>query len=1000
MNEKHIQEIGTKLVELARKEEAKLAKKHFWETALLDWCMENPELKTRAFRFIDVFPQLTSSRSVLNHIREYFPRREHRIPKTIRAGLAFTHPSLLTQGAVRYLTHAMFLKIAKLFIAASGESEVLRVLDQLDQQGMTCSIDLLGENTMSQDEAETYFTRYQTLIGALGKKKLGIAKQNISVKLSTLDPRFDPIDPDATSRRVREHLRELVRLARHEDVFIHIDMEEYEVRDLTLKIVRDLLAEEEFWTGVELGIVLQAYLIDADRTLNQILAWATSLARPITIRLVRGAYWDQEIMTARKQNWPIPVFTEKAQTDAMFEQLTGRLFDVIPKVRIALATHNIRSIAHAIALAEAKHVERNYFEFQLLYGMGAPLASALREMAYVPRIYMPIGDPVWGMAYLVRRLLENVSQQSFVRRGIHEKADVKQLLAVPSAQRLQNDNVGAQFIAPIELARNHIGRDESRPYVGHFEMSHRHDDAGTYDPCPPLRFFRTDDRQSFAAALESVRSQLGLSIPLVMGGKSIQKSVRIETRSPNDGVTPIANASKADLRDVEEAVNVAHQTFRSWAKTPVHERANYLRKTAQWMLRHRYELAAIQVYEVGKPWREADADVKEAIDFLNFYAYGAEQIQKDETTETLPDEINFTRPRPRGVAAVIAPWNFPLAIFTGMSSAALVTGNTVVLKPATQSVLTGWQLFSAYYEAGIPDGVVNFLSGSGQEIGPALVGDPDVAIVAFTGSKEVGLRIMAQANAIHRDQRQLKRCLIEMGGKNAAIVDETADFDQTIPAVLYSAFGYAGQKCSALSRLIVLDPIYESFVNRLARAASSFPFGNPINPETQCGPVIERAAQQRILSAIEEGRRSGRILFQADPSGFREGYYVPPTMICDLPRDSRLLREEIFGPVLSVIRVKTLDEAFERANETDYALTGGLFSRTPSHIERAKEEFEVGNLYINRQITGAIVGRHPFGGYNLSGTASKAGSIHYLREFYIERSVSENVSRHGFAPPD
>ncbi|MDP3921030.1 MAG: proline dehydrogenase family protein [Candidatus Omnitrophota bacterium] len=967
--ENQIQTVGRKVLELARREEVKFAKKHRWENALLDWCMANEELKNRTFRFIDVFPQLKSSKSVLQHIREYFPLSEHRLPQAIRAGLVLTHPGLLTRGAVHGVTHAMFMKLSKFFVAAANEKDLEKILDDLDREGVTSSIDLLGEKTMSEAEAEICFQRYQSLIRTLGKKKWGFKKQNVSVKLSALDPLFDPIDPNGTSERIRWRLRELVRLGTEQQVFIHIDMEEFEMRDLTLKIVRDLLHEDEFAPGIALGIVLQAYLRDAEDCLDGILSWAKTLAKPLTIRLVRGAYWDQEIMKAKERSWPIPVFLRKDETDAMFEKLTVRILDEAPHVNLALATHNVRSIAHAITCAKAKGIGDENLEFQLLYGMGEPLMHVLREMNYAPRMYTPIGDPVWGMAYLVRRLLENVSSQSFVRRSVHDESAVGELLRAPLAMIDQNDTEG-----PPEK-NNH------------------------YHPCPSLRFFNHKIRQDFSDNLEEVILTLrNPKLPIVVNGKSKQKKVRTQIISPIDGVTKVASASNADASDVDQAIRVSLDKFRSWANTPVHVRANYLRRTAEWMRDHRYEMAALEVLEVGKPYREADADVKEAIDFLNYYAYSAEKLMQDHPTETLADEVNFTRPRPRGVTAVIAPWNFPIAILTGMSAAALVTGNPVLLKPAEQSPLTAWKVFEAFREAGVPPGVLHYLSGVGEEIGSLMADDPRVSVVAFTGSREVGLQIVARSNLRNPLQRHVKKTVIEMGGKNAAIVDETADFDQAIPDILYSAFGYAGQKCSALSRLIVLDDVYDAFIKRLIQAAGSFPVGDPADPRTLCGPVIDEQARQRILSAIEEATVKGKVLFKADVSNLAAGYYVPPAIIADLPANSRLLRDELFGPILAVIRAKNFEEALNLANDSDFALTGGLFSRTPSHIERAKQEFECGNFYVNRPTTGAIVQRQPFGGYNLSGTGTKAGSAEYLREFFIERTISENVSRHGFAP--
>ncbi|MBZ0167105.1 MAG: proline dehydrogenase family protein, partial [Candidatus Omnitrophica bacterium] len=333
-HEQHIQTTGRRLLELARQEEASLAKKYRFEHALLDWCMANDELKTRVFRFIDVFPQLRTADQVVRHIREYFPESEHRIPPSIRAGLVLTRAPQLTKNVINTMTRAMFTRIAKLFIASRDEEGALAVLEELAGQGVVCSIDLLGERTLSEDEAEGYYQRYCRLIEGLGKRQGEIHAQNVSVKLSALDPRFDAIDPEGTSVRVRRRLAELLRRARAANVFVHIDMEEYRVRDLTLSIVRDVLHDAEFMNGIDIGIVLQAYLRDADECLDDILGWARALPRPLTIRLVRGAYWDQEIMSAREQNWPVPVFLNKHETDGMFERLMDRIFDESEHLRL------------------------------------------------------------------------------------------------------------------------------------------------------------------------------------------------------------------------------------------------------------------------------------------------------------------------------------------------------------------------------------------------------------------------------------------------------------------------------------------------------------------------------------------------------------------------------------------------------------------------------------------------------------------------------------------
>ncbi len=405
------------------------------------------------------------------------------------------------------------------------------------------------------------------------------------------------------------------------------------------------------------------------------------------------------------------------------------------------------------------------------------------------------------------------------------------------------------------------------------------------------------------------------------------------------------------------------------------------------------------VYECGKPWAEADGDVAEAIDFCMYYAQQmrllAAPVQCD-----YPGEENSYFYQPRGVAVIISPWNFPLAILTGMTVAALVAGNTVIMKPAEQSSVIAVKLFEMIRDAGVPDGVVTYLPGTGEEIGPVLVNSPDVDLIAFTGSREVGLSINEQAAHTPPSQNHVKKVIAEMGGKNAIIVDDDADLDEAVQGVVGSAFGFSGQKCSACSRVIVLEPAYDSFLERLAGATESLKVGPAEDPGTTVGPVIDEEAQRRIEDYIAIGKDECRTIVSMDVGDLAgEGYYVGPHVFADVEPDNRLAQHEIFGPVVAVLKAEDLDEAFRIANSTDYALTGGMYSRSPKNLQRVRAEMRVGNLYLNRSITGALVQRHPFGGYKMSGIGSKAGGHDYLLQFLLPIAVSENTLRRGFAPP-
>ena len=501
------------------------------------------------------------------------------------------------------------------------------------------------------------------------------------------------------------------------------------------------------------------------------------------------------------------------------------------------------------------------------------------------------------------------------------------------------------------------------------------------------------------AALREVRGRFGEKYPLVIGGEKVWTDKLTPSLNPSAPKEIVGYVPEGGIPEAERAVKAARAAFGKWSRTPFEERARLLERAAAIMERRRYELSAVEVFEVGKPWAEADGDIREAMDFCRFYAAQMRRLGRPRLTQHAPGEDSYRHYWPRGVALVISPWNFPTAILCGMASAALVTGNTVIMKPSEQSIICAAMLMQVFEEAGVPPGVLNFLSGHGSVIGAHLVDHKDIDLIAFTGSREVGLKIWESAGITRPGQRELKHVVCEMGGKNAMIVDSDADLDEAIVDSIYSAFGYQGQKCSALSRLIVLEENYERVMERLLSAAASLRIGNPEEPGIVVGPVIDEAAYRRVLDYIEIGKTEATLAYQAKDVP-PHGYFVPPTIFTGVKPNMRIAREEIFGPVLSVLKVRDLDEAIEVANGTDYALTGGFFSRSPANIERIKAQLEAGNVYINRSCTGAIVGRHPFGGFKMSGGGTKAGGEDYLLQFLLPRVVTENITRHGFAPEE
>jgi RHH-type proline utilization regulon transcriptional repressor/proline dehydrogenase/delta 1-pyrroline-5-carboxylate dehydrogenase len=509
---------------------------------------------------------------------------------------------------------------------------------------------------------------------------------------------------------------------------------------------------------------------------------------------------------------------------------------------------------------------------------------------------------------------------------------------------------------------------------------------------PVLELRRAPVRARLADALREHDARPPLRVPVWIGDDRREGEELVST-DPGAPDRVVAYAAKATEADVEAALAAAGRGARAWAATPARERAEVLLRAAAWLRERRLDGAALAVRECAKPWPEADADVCEAIDFLEYYARGALDVAQGAPILQVPGERNTMAYAPRGVVAVISPWNFPVAIPLGMVSAGLATGNAVVLKPAEQSPGCALLLFRALREAGVPPEAVSLLPGEG-EVGAALVRDPRVHTIAFTGSQPVGLEIVREAAAVREGQKHLKRVIAEMGGKNCVIVDSDADLDEVVPALVTSAYLYAGQKCSAAARVLVHEAIHDPLLERLAGAVEVLNVGQAEDLGIDVPPVIERAAQERVERYAQEAERSGRIAARAAevPGG---GWFATPTVAADLPEDSPVLQEEIFGPLLAVERVRDVEQACDRVDASPYALTGGLFARNPDTVDYVVDRTPVGNLYVNRSITGAMVGRQPFGGNRLSGTGTKAGGPGYLLQFVEPRVVTENTMRHG-----
>jgi RHH-type proline utilization regulon transcriptional repressor/proline dehydrogenase/delta 1-pyrroline-5-carboxylate dehydrogenase len=1019
--EGRVQELGRQLLAEGRRH-----KPHsFPDELLLTRLMNDDAARTQALRFVDVLPALKADPDLIAHLQQYFAGQTLPVPAAGLAQWTLDHsgkglPALLVAKAVR----AGARLLAERFIAGHDVPSVLPRLEALRKANMGFTLDLLGETTLSEAEAIAFQRRYLALLhdldGPINRWPLhpivsaDLAdhqpRLHLSIKLSGLYSQMDPAAMDDGVAILLERLRPVLRAARKVRAFITVDMEHYNFKEMTLRVFRQILSEPEFADWPHAGIAMQAYLRDTYEDIEELIAWARKRGTPVTVRLVRGAYWDYETLIAAQNHWPVPVWTSKDQTDRSYESCLELLMKNSDCVATAIATHNVRSMALGLALAEENKLTPAQYEFQMLYGMADHLKTTLAERGQRVRVYTPFGDLLPGMAYFVRRLLENTSSQSFVRMSGAEEQPDDQLLAAPDRATISDvpetaPVPGSNGATVTKTPRKNIFRNE-----------------------PLRRFTAPAERANFQRAIDRVRGQLGRDYPMIIDNKPVATKDQIISTNPARNGQIVGRVASAAPADVRAAIAAAKAAQIHWANVPVHQRADFLFRAADDMRSRRDLLSAWQVFEVGKPWREADGDVVEALDFLNYYGHEMLRLAAG-VAMNRPGETNHYQYEPRGVVAVIAPWNFPLAILTGMVAAAVVTGNTVVMKPAPQSSITGFFLMDTFMRIGLPAGIVNFLPG-GDEAGAELVKHPDIAVIAFTGSQSVGCKINEVAAHVPAGQDHLKRVIAELGGKNAIIVDSDADLDDAVAGTVASAFGYAGQKCSAASQVIVLDEVYDVFLKRLIEAANSITIGLPEQPGTMVGPVIDTAARDHLAAAIAAAKgesesagvprvhravRGGpvptpataeptsqspaRCVLQRDISAF-DGSYIGPTIFADVDPTNPLAQDELFGPVLAVIKARDFSHALQIANGTRYALTGGVFSRSPANLARARREFRVGNLYLNRRITGAVVGHQPFGGMKMSGVGSKAGGPDYLLQFMEPKTITENTLRRGFAPTE
>jgi RHH-type proline utilization regulon transcriptional repressor/proline dehydrogenase/delta 1-pyrroline-5-carboxylate dehydrogenase len=885
--------------------------------------------------------------------------------------------------------------MAKRFIAGEDISKAEKSFKNIYKTNRDVTLDQLGELVVSEKEAGEYCHQVLCLIKGFSKhikkgdlNQAGINRAHVSIKVSALCSDFNPEAVEHSYNLVYPRLKEILIAAKEEEVFINIDAEHYHYRDLVFKIYSRALKETTELKGFYgTGIVLQGYLRDASEHLDEIILLAKECGFQMPIRLVKGAYWDAETIEAEAHSFDAPEFLNKEETDIHFRQLIIKIFENNEHLKLCLASHNFADHCFAEATKELYFRDVIVFEHQCLHMTYEALSTSMAKMGWAVRNYVPIGSLLVGMAYLVRRIMENSSQVG--------------VLTIMRSHKKQ-----VSLVSPVEIHKQKklegtLNRDQSVSVL-----------TNRFFNIPPVRLYLEKERNWMNEQLDNFKSHsLNKSYP----AKDVYKGEFRQIVSSSNPDIIVGTLNTAIVSDAELALTAIKNEFISdsgWTSLGWEDRVAVIVKAVHIITMRRLSLACLITYEAGKTIIEALGDIDEAIDFLNFYIREEARLQQK---KFINEQVIS-----RGPTVVIAPWNFPLAIPCGMSIGPLIAGNTVILKSAEQTPLIAQSFVDILHEAGVPESGIIHLPGKGSVVGDTLVNNPDVACIVFTGSKAIGMQISAKAskrlfkNPLTGNSYPVK-VITEMGGKNAIIVTANAELDETVSGVFESAYGHSGQKCSACSRVIVDNRIKDHFISRLKEASLDVKVGEAYYYSTILNPVVSQKEKSRIQKQVQEAcnealDNGGQVIVNRSLEKL-PGFCVGPAII-DLPWKAAKEKhsyavKEIFGPVLHIVGYDGLDQAIEIFNSTDYALTGGIFSQSEDDIEYLSKRIESGNVYINRNITGARVAIEPFGGFKLSGTGPKAGGRDYLPEFHIlvpddirlqaqDDSEEENGSNYSF----
>ncbi|MBS1270718.1 MAG: Bifunctional protein PutA [Gammaproteobacteria bacterium] len=883
------------------------------------------------------------------------------------------HPSNFLNGMVSRLGEPVLRLAMRQAMEIVGRQFVLgETIDQALKRSQEpagrhyCySYDMLGEAALTAADARRFLESYLHSIEVIGGQN-EVKNTGISVKLSALHPRYTFWQQERVEQELVPRLLEIARAARRHDLWIAVDAEEADRLDLSLRVFQKVVADDSLkdWNG--LGMVVQSYLKRATPVLDWLRSLARDIGKRIPVRLVKGAYWDTEIKLAQIQGLKgYPVFTRKVHTDVSYMACTRKLFDARGFLYPQFATHNAHTVATVLQLAG-----NDPYEFQRLHGMGAALYDHLldRKPDLTCRIYAPVGGHAELLPYLVRRLLENGANTSFVNRATHRETPVEEIVTDPIGDTLAHD---CQPHPKIPLSKDMFAPE-------------RENSDG-------LNFADLNERRGLLETLERESASVTHCYP-VINGREIKADKSKTVASPANYKKKTGTVTWTPADQVDQAVRHARTGFKQWRDTDVETRAAVVDKVADLLEAHRFEITASSALEGGRILLDGESEVREAVDFCRYYAHQARQKFSRQVLPGPSGEDNTLQLFGRGVFVCISPWNFPVAIFTGQITAALAAGNAVLAKPAEQTCLTAARIVRLMHEAGVPKNVLHLLPGDGA-VGAALVEHPGIAGVAFTGSTDTARRIH---KTLAESPGPIQPLIAETGGQNAMIVDSSALPEQVVKDAIRSAFDSAGQRCSALRVLFIQEDIAPHLLEMLSGAMAELVLGDPTALNTDIGPVIDLEARHNLERHVDFLGNNAKLIYRCPlPRGLGSDLFFPP-QVWEISGIHQLERE-VFGPILHVVRfaASALDDVIDAVNGTGYGLTLGVHSRIHDTADYIKHRVRVGNVYINRDIVGAVVGVQPFGGQGLSGTGPKAGGPHYLPRFAVEKAISDNIAAVG-----